>query len=349
MLDQYQQSSADWRGKLRENERKTKFVIATFVGLYLLLGLLIDILMYSQMYNDNIQAAINCLLSFRCMPYATLISGGIAVISLLITFSMYDKIMLMGTNAHEIKPGQFQNEQEEQLFNVVEEMKIAAGINYMPKVFIIEADYMNAFASGYSERSAMVAITRGLINKLNRAELQAVMAHELSHIRHHDIKLTLTVGVLSNLMLIMLDVLFYSVLFGNRSNRRNDNRQSNNAANIIFVVVLVLRYVLPFLTVILSLFLSRTREYMADAGAVELMRDNAPLASALMKITYDHRENAATYTQQYGETSHEQVRRASYIYDPTRLNPVKSLGSGFSTHPSLEERLKAIGFEKKQS
>ena len=87
----------------------------------------------------------------------------------------------------------------------------------MPKVYVIDADYMNAFASGYSEKSAMVAITQGLISKLNRAELQAVMAHELSHIRHMDIKLTLMAAVLSNITLIVIDLLFRSVIFGQGS------------------------------------------------------------------------------------------------------------------------------------
>lgn len=103
--------------------------------------------------------------------------------------------------------------EEKKLYNVIEEMKVAAGLSFMPKVYIIEADYMNAFASGLSEKSAMVAITRGLMNKLDRAELQAVMAHELSHIRHQDIKLTMMASVLSNIMLIIVDLLFYNLIF----------------------------------------------------------------------------------------------------------------------------------------
>ena len=111
----------------------------------------------------------------------------IAGITLLITFSMYDKIMLLGTDSREITPETASlNLQEKQLYNVVEEMKVAAGLTFMPKVFIIEANYMNAFASGYSEKSAMVAITRGLMEKLDRAEMQAVMAHELASYRHHE-------------------------------------------------------------------------------------------------------------------------------------------------------------------
>lgn len=346
MIDQFQQGTADWRAKLRENEKKTKIVLAIFIGLYLLLGLLIDIFILMEMQNYPIGLAFQSLITFQNTPVATLIMAILAIISIAITYAMYDKLMLLGTEAKLIDPNHFDNEVEQQLYHVVEEMKIAAGLNYMPKVYLIEADYMNAFASGYSEKSAMVAITRGLINKLNRAELQAVMAHELSHIRHHDIKLTLMVGVLSNLMLIVVDILFYSVLYGGGRSRRNDK---NNGAAILFIIIMLLRYLLPILTVVLSLFLSRTREYMADAGAVELTRDNAPLANALIKITYDHRENADVYTTAYGETSHEDVRRASYIYDPARISSVKSLNSSFSTHPTLEERLKSIGFTQNKT
>jgi heat shock protein HtpX len=163
------------------------------------------------------------------------------------------------------------------------------------------------------------------------------MAHELSHIRHHDIKLTLMVAVLSNILLIVIDVLFYSVAF--KRDKRGDNR--------LVVVIIVLRYVLPIITVLLTLFLSRTREYMADSGCVELMRDNEPMARALLKIHEDHQQNAEQYAQQYGNTPHEEVRQASYLFDPSSIDPVKSLSSSFSTHPSVEQRLAALGFKPK--
>jgi heat shock protein HtpX len=297
-----------------------------------------------EAYHLPLPQALNVLFSFQVFPYATFIMAAIAVISLLVTFSMYDKIMLLGTNSREITPKTAKSHEEKQLYNVIDEMKVASGLSYMPKVYIIDADYMNAFASGYSEKSAMVAITRGLMQKLNREELQAVMAHELSHIRHHDIKLTLTVAVLTNIMLIVIDLLFYNMLF--RGNRR-DNGEGNKG-QIFFIVIMILRFVLPIITVMLAMFLSRTREYMADAGAVELMRDNEPLANALKKITYDHRDNAKAYSDQYGDTAHEDVRRASYIYDPSKIDPVKSVTSKFSTHPSLEQRLKALGFKAKK-
>lgn len=337
-LSDYHASAGNWRDQLKRNEKKTRAVIAAFIAIYVAVGLLVDVFILQKTYPFlTISQSLYMLATFHKAPFATLIMGGIAVISLMVTYALYDRLMLMGTDYHEITPKTAGNLQEKQLYNVVEEMKVAAGLRYMPKVFMIEANYMNAFASGYSEKSAMVAITRGLMEKLDRAEMQAVMAHELSHVRHHDIKLNLMVGVLSNILLIVIDVLFYSVIFGKE--RKDDNR--------LVMVIVLLRYVLPVLTVLLTLFLSRTREYMADAGAVELMRDNEPMARALLKISDDHQTHAEEYAQEYGQTAHEEVRHASYLFDPSDIDSVKSLQSAFSTHPDIQDRLKAIGFTRK--
>lgn len=334
----YHATAGDWRAQLKQNERKTRRVIALFFLVYLIIGLIADTFVLQSMYpRISLEQSFLSLITLKVVPYATLLMIGFAAISLMITYALYDRIMLLGTEYKEITAENAQTVQEKKLYNVVEEMKVASGLQYMPKVFIIEADYMNAFASGYSEKSAMVAITRGLMEKLDRAELQAVMAHELSHIRHHDIKLTLMVAVLSNILLIVIDILFYSVVY--RRDRREDNR--------LLMVIIVLRYVLPIITVLLALFLSRTREYMADAGCVELMRDNEPMARALLKISQDHEQNAEQYAKAYGDTPHEQVRQESYLFDPSHIDPVKSLSNSFSTHPSVEQRLAALGFKRK--
>lgn len=339
-LSDYAGSASNWREQLQRNERKTRWVILCFILLFIGVGLIIDAFVLQRHYKGiTFTQCLHALVTFRAFPFATCLMGVVAGISLLITFALSDKIMLLGTDSREITPQTAANLQEQQLYNVIEEMKVAAGLKYMPKVYIMDANYMNAFASGYSEKSAMVAITRGLMEKLDRAEMQAVMAHELSHIRHLDIKLTLTVAVLSNILLMAIDMIFYSMLF-NRDDRREDNR--------FLVVIMVLRYVLPLITVILALFLSRTREFMADAGAVELMRDNDPMARALLKISQDHEVHADEYAQAYGNTAHEQVRHASYLFDPSDMNPMKSLHSAFSTHPSIDDRLKAIGFTRKK-
>ena len=339
-------NAADWRKQLVVNDRRTAFVIAMFIGIYILIGFLIDLYLHPELDRYSLWQIINFFINMQVMPYGTLIFGGVAVVAVLITFALHDRLVMLGTNYHEVTKERAKTLEEKQLYNIIEELKIAAGMRYMPKIYIIEAEYMNAFASGYSEQSALVAITRGLLSKLERDELQAVMAHELSHIRHHDIKLTLMATVLSNIMLIAIDFLFYNMLFG--GGRRRGGRDSDNR---LFILVAILRFVLPLLTVLLLLYLSRTREYMADAGAVELTRDNDALARALLKISNDHMTNQSRYKVAYNQTAHESVRRAAYIFDPLQagVKLQESVGSMFSTHPSLKDRLQALGFVQKSS
>jgi len=331
-------STVDWRQSLRTNNRRTFFVIFLFLIIYIAVGLLVDLAIYTDQYPQAPLAVLfQALIQFKLIPYATLVMLGIACVSLLVTYSFYDKLMLLGTDYHEITAATATTAAEKQLYNVVEEMKIAAGLQFMPRVFVINASYMNAFASGYSEKSAMVAITQGLIEKLNRDELQAVMAHELSHIRHMDIKLTLTASLLANLMVMVLDILFYNVVFSNRQQR---------SKNSLMSIIILLRYLLPLINIFLLLYLSRTREYMADAGAVELMRANEPLANALLKIQHDYQTTEQTTT-----APHDDVRRAAYIFDPRQagIRSMASLNDFFSTHPTLAARLAAIGIRYKDS
>ncbi len=338
-LGDFNSQSANWRQTLRDNSRRTYYVMISFFIIYAALGFLIDVIRLMEMYRIPLETACWVLVKGEAMPYAMGVCLLIAACSLLITLIAHNKLMLMGTQYHQVTI-ESQDLSEKQLFNIVEEMKIASGLNYMPKIFIIEAHYMNAFASGFSEKSAMVAITRGLLEKLDRDEIQAVMAHELSHIRHQDIKLTLIASVLSNLILIIIDRLFYSMIYGKKD--KADGR--------IVLVVMVLRFALPIITGLLMLYLSRKREFMADAGAVELMRSNQPMARALLKIHNDHQDNIDELSQDYGKTKHEEVRRAAYLYDPvaTGVEPTRSFMSLFSTHPDLYARLKAIGFELKK-
>jgi heat shock protein HtpX len=344
-LSSYSASSADWRRQLSMNNRRTLFVIGIFFMLYFAIGMLVDMYIYSGQHPEaSMSELFFSLLTFKLFPLVTLIMLCVAAISLMITFSFHDKLMLMGTEYHEVTPTTTQDVKESQLYNSVEEMKIAAGLKFMPKVYIIDAEYMNAFASGYSEKSAMIAITRGLLNKLNRSELQAVMAHELSHIRHMDIKLTLMASVLANLMVMVLDMFFYNILFSRRSSSENKSRDN------LALIIVILRYLLPIINMMLLLYLSRTREYMADAGSVELLRDNQPLASALLKIQADTTNNQEEYNQAYAQTPHENVRREAYIFDPAQagIKSMSSLTDVFSTHPNIKDRLAALGFKSKE-
>lgn len=340
-LHAYEQHSADWRASARRNSRKTFFTIGTFLLIYGCIGLLLDTYMVSAQYPGvPLNIIVYHLLTLTPFPIATTALLAIAGIALWVTFAFHDKLMLLGTESREITAENASNIAEQQLYNIIDELRIAAGLKFMPKVYIIEANYMNAFASGYSEKSSLVAITSGLLSKLDRSEVQAVMAHEISHIRNMDIKLTLMASVLANIMLITIDMLFYSMFYGRRSRDKGDNR--------LFIIIMILRYTLPIITVLLTLYLSRTREYMADAGCVELTRDNQPLARALLKIQGDTEANADTLNQEYAATPHEDVRRAAYIYDPTKAGiSSHSLSSLFSTHPPIDKRLEAIGFKRR--
>jgi heat shock protein HtpX len=341
----YNITAGDWRKQIRMNNSRTHRVIFLFILIYLAIGLLVDVYVhlpnnpYFVLNGNSLVLLIKQLITFQIFPTVTVIMGIVAIISIFITYSFYDKIMLLGTDYQEVTEQNATDPLARQLYDVVGEMKIAAGLSFMPKIYIINANYMNAFASGYSERSAMVAITKGLLTKLDRNELEAVMAHELSHVRHQDIKLTLTASILSNLILIVIDMLFYSMIYSDRN--RDDNK--------LAIIIMLARFLLPITTALLMLYLSRTREFMADAGCVELMRDNGPLASALIKIHQDTLANASNYNHAYKATAHEDVRRAAYLYDPAQagIDRASTINSLFSTHPDLEARLAAIGYKYK--
>lgn len=340
-LNDYVQGTANWREVIKKNTRRTYIVIGLFFAIYTIIGLLVDLVVYVERYpNVPVTTLLKAILHGELLPLATIMMFIIAAVSLLISYWFHDKLMLLGTEYHEITPDTARSTQEAQLYNVVEEMKIAAGLRYMPRVYLIEADYMNAFASGYSEKSALVAITRGLMQKLNRDELQAVMAHELSHINHLDIKVTLTATLLTNLSIIVLDILFRVIL-----TKRSDKKGNGG----LIAAIVILRFVLPIISMLLLLYLSRTREIMADAGAVQLTRNNEGLAKALLKIQDDHTQHADTYREQYNNTPHEQTRREAYLFDPMQagLLSVHSINDFFSTHPTIEKRLEAIGYKKK--
>ena len=319
----------DFRETIRKNNRRTTFVMGMFIALYLLLGLLIDVALYLQT-ETSISHILLSIANGSLPLKETVITVIIACISIAITFKMSDKLMLMGTNSKEITSLETAlNDEEKKLYNIVEELKISAGMTYIPKVYILEDNYTNAFASGYSEKSALIAVTRRLVKLLNRNELQAVVAHELTHTRNNDIKLTLFATVLANIMLLIVDVLFRGILYSR--NRKIDGR--------IMIIVVILRVVFPLVSYSLLMYLSRTREYMADARAVELMRTNQPMINALKKISGDYEDNEAEITI----PKTDEIRRAAYIFNIDSIKKYRSkISSMFSTHPKTQDRINEL-------
>ena len=178
-----------------------------------------------------------------------------------------------------------------QLYNVVEEMSIAAGVP-VPKVYLIRDSAPNAFATGRDPEHGIVAVTTGLREKLSRDELQAVIAHEISHIKHYDIRFALLMATLVGVVVLICDAILESLRHG-RSWRharfRPSKRNKGDAAVavLLFLLVIVLAMVAPTIARIIEMAFSRQREYLADAGAIELTRNPDGLAGALSRIHAD--------------------------------------------------------------
>ena len=217
--------------------------------------------------------------------FGLLIAGGIWLILAIISFSSGDQILLSASNAvpvtHDVHP---------QLFNIVEEMSIAAGLP-MPKVYIINDHAPNAFATGRNPKSASIAVTAGLLAKMNRDELQGVVAHEMSHILHRDILYVTLAGIMlgavAMLSHIFMRSMFYSSMGGSRRRYSGGGKGSGGGAALMLLLAIVAAILVPILTQLLYFALSRKREYLADAGAVRLTRYPEGLASALEKLAND--------------------------------------------------------------
>ena len=214
---------------------------------------------------------------------------------------------------------------EKQLYNVVEEMVIAGGLP-MPKVYIMEEEAPNAFATGRNPKNSAVAVTRGLLLKLNRDELQGVIAHELSHIRHYDILFSTLVCVLVGAVAMIARFAWRFFIFG--GSRRSSSKKGGQGQALILVLCLALMIFAPILSTIVQMAISREREYMADAGAASLTRNPEGLACALEKIASDPGEVKGAS----GAT------KALYIADPFKKS-FFSADSLFSTHPPIAKRI----------
>jgi len=219
--------------------------------------------------------------------------------------------------------------QDQVLDNVVEEMAIAAGLP-KPKIYVIQDDTMNAFATGRRPNEGVIAVTTGLLRKLDRDELQGVVAHEMSHIRNDDIRFMTSLALTAGLIPLLADMFVRMQWWGGLGGRRGRDRNSGDLSTIFAVVGLLLSVLAPLFARLLELAVSREREYLADASAAELTRYPEGLARALRKITLDpvpmQSFNRATQTM--------------YIVKPRAL---KSRWAGLSsTHPEVEERIAAL-------
>jgi len=263
------------------------------------------------------------------MHFAVMVAGIAAVVAFFLTLGSYyggSAAVLGISRAHPI-----QKADDPQLFNVVEEIAIAAGLP-MPKIYVIDDSAPNAFATGRNPRKAVVAITTGLRQKLTRDELQGVMAHEMGHVRNYDILFAMLMAVMVGTVVMLSQVFLRSLWFGGGRRRRRSDGQGAGAAQLVMLIVaIVLAILAPILAKIIQLAMSRQREYLADATAVEFTRNPEGLAHALAKISNDP-EVLEVATK---ATAH------MYIVQPFKAHE-KRASSLLSTHPPIKDRIERL-------
>ena len=295
--------------QIKSNQLRSTLLVVLMGAVLLLLGYFLGVLLL-----DNYVAG---------LVIALLVWG----IMNLVAFTQGDNIVLSMAGARKIGP-----KDHPRLYNIVEEMKIASGLERMPDIYIIDDPALNAFATGRSKDHTAVAITTGLLDKLNRDELQGVIAHEMSHIKNRDVQLM----VLASVMLGAIVILYYyasRMLFFSGGSRRSSSKDSGGggAQLIILVVGLALMILAPIIAQIIYFAVSRKREYLADASGALFTRYPEGLASALEKL-----QNNNTQVQKANKAT-----APMYISNPFYKKGI-SANDIFSTHPPLTERIRIL-------
>jgi heat shock protein HtpX len=298
---------------IARNKRNSVILIGVFMLLFIGMGLLIG-----AVWGHG-----DATFSIAVAAIAAIVAFGMTIGS----YYGGSSVLLSMSQAKEIV-----HADDPQLFNVVEEVCLAGGMP-IPRIFLINDMAMNAFATGRNPQNASVAITVGLRTKLSRDELQGVMAHELSHIRNYDILYAMLMAVMIGVLVMLCDVFLRSVFWG-AGRRRGGNRDSRDSGGlqiILMIVAVVLAIIAPILARIIQMSLSRQREYLADAGSVELTRNPEGLIGALKKLSGDNEVL-------------EVANRATaglYFVHPVK-NFEKRAASVFCTHPPIEDRVERL-------
>lgn len=292
--------------QIERNKRKTFLVMLVFFVIFALVG-----------------AGLGQLMWDKPLP-GVLTAGVIALVYSFIIFQDPISVVMSMNHAQELR-----EEDNPQLFHVVEDMAMVGQIP-MPKVYLIPDQSPNAFATGLSPDKSAVAVTQGLLGMMNREELEGVLGHEISHIRNYDIRLSMVALVLVSAISFIADFAQNWMWFGFGGRRRDDDDEDGGSLGMIIGVIGVIFTLIlgPLAASLAQMALSRNREYLADAGSVELTRNPQGLISALRKIENSQPMQAAN-----------SASASLYIEDPVRR---PSLSHLFDTHPPTEERIKRL-------
>ena len=279
------------------NKRNTALIMAAFVGIVGAIGWVIANLF------GNVS-----------MTYGII---GISLIYVVIQYFMADKLALMSTGAKQIT-----QTDNSRLWGMVQKISAQANLP-MPKVYIIQDSAPNAFATGRDPRHAVVAATTGIMDIMDDRELNAVLAHELSHVKNYDIRISMIAFGLVSIIGALTNMLQWTFMFGGGN---SDDRDSSPGSMIIGIVLIVLA---PIAAMMIQMAISRQREYLADASGADMIHDNEGLASALEKLL------------QFGKPMKRQDTSTAHLFisNPLRVGSFVQL---FSTHPPLESRIERL-------
>ncbi len=300
-----------FRDRISVNKRNSLLLIAVFIAFVAVFGYVIGF----AWIGDPTGALFGLALAFV-----------VGTVSGLATYYGGARMVLATSQAREVT-----HDEAPVLYNVVGEMALAGGLP-MPKVYIIDNTATNAFATGRDPEHASVAVTSGLLEKLDRDELQGVMAHEMSHVGNLDIRYAMLVGVLVGTTVLISDFFLRSLWFGGGRRMSGNRGGGGGQIQLIMMLVGILFAILaPIVARLLQLSISRQREYLADATAVKLTRNPKGLADALEKISSDKEVLEAANRA----TAH------LYIVNPIKKFEKRAKGL-FSTHPPIEERVQIL-------
>ena len=291
---------------INKNKRESWILIFSFLVVISLFGFI-----FAQVYQNS-----------GILYFAV----GFSIISSLISYYFSDSITLALSKAQEVD-----RKANPTLYNLVENLCIAAGLP-TPKIYIIDDTAPNAFATGRDPKHAVVCVTTGILQKLEKTELEGVIAHELSHIGNYDIRVMTLVVVLVGTVTLMADFFLRARFFGGK---KSNSREGGDVGQWLFIIGIILAILSPVIATLIKLAVSRQREYLADASGALLTRYPEGLASALEKISGD-------------KEALEVANKATahlYIVNPLKEDGHGSVGwfaSMFNTHPPIADRIKRL-------
>lgn len=290
---------------IQKNKIKTGFIVCIFV-------LVITLIVYYV-----------CI-AFDLGPFSVVIALTVSILSAWSSYYYSDKIILAINKA---RPAT--TEENQQLVHILDGLMVSSGLEYRPRLYVIDDPQPNAFATGRNPQNAIICVTSGLLEKLDYYELEGVVAHELSHIKNYDIRLSAIVSVMVGLVVMLSDLVSRIFFWG--SFRDNDNDSKGNF--ILMLIGLIAVILAPIFGELMKLAISRKREYLADATAVEFTRNPDGLISALQKLEEDPNEL---------KTANKSTAHMYFISPFKKEKRKKKMSNIWSTHPSTEDRITAL-------